>query len=118
MGKTLSRVSKYGEFIIQTNEVHYYLSALVMLRTFNPDNNFQENLERSQFGNLVGYFTICIKSGEELEVLSSLKQYKTYRDALAHKMFTNNKLKPDDCGEAIKLGEELITFLKEQIKKG
>jgi hypothetical protein len=116
--KRIELNSKYGKFIIQTNEVQSYLIALIKVRTFSEDKKFRENLERTQLGALVGYFTVLARSEIELEILDLLKAYKDYRDALAHKMFTDNKLTPEECDEALRIGEKLIGFFTADIKQG
>ncbi len=116
--KRIELDSKYGKFIIQTNEVQSYLVALIKLRTFSQDKKFHSDLERIQLGPLVGYFTVLARSELELEILEKLKRYKDYRDALAHKMFTDKKLTPEECDEALSIGEELIEFFTTDIRQG
>ena len=108
--------SKYGEFIIQTNEVQYYVVVLILSRSFAQSARARKKLERLQLGHLIGYLSVCARNQREAEFIDSLEAYKDARDALAHKMFTDEKLSPSECETAIQLGSELITALKGFIK--
>ena len=107
--------SKYGEFIIQANEIQFYLVTLIWLRSFFPINKLEERLERLEFGNLIICFRICIRNRAELVVYNSLNDYKDKRNKLAHKMFTDKKLTIKECELAIKFGKKLIVELKKLI---
>lgn len=41
---------KFGEFIVQTNKVQFYLSILVLLQSSFPDKKYREDIERAEFG--------------------------------------------------------------------
>lgn len=108
--------SKYGEFILQTNEVQFFLVKLIFLRSFNPSNSFERDLERLQLGPLISYLNVCAQTELDLNLLAQLKDYKDKRDALAHKMFTAQKLTVSECENAIKLGGKIIEYLVESLK--
>jgi hypothetical protein len=110
--------SKYGQFIIQTNEVQFYLNLVVLLRTYAPNKKIRDYLERLELGNLIGCFRICTKNPTELALADALNNYKDSRNALAHKMFTNRKLTVKECELSIELGKELLIGLKRIIKEG
>jgi len=109
------RDSKYGQFIIQTNEVQIYLYCLILLRAPFIREEFVNRLERATLGNLINYFRICVKNSIEASLVDDLGIYNNKRNALAHKMYTNRKLTETDCESAIKLGEKLLTKLKSLI---
>ncbi len=109
--------SRYGKFIIQTNEVQFYLVWLIVMRSFPANDGLIKNLEELTLGQLVGYFRVKIKGIDELKLENSLKTYNGKRIALAHKMFTDKKLIPKECESSIDLGEKLIEELKELIEK-
>ena len=110
------RHSKYGQFIIQTNEVQFYLISLIFLRTILPSKKLKQYLERLTLGNLINCFRICVKNSVEASLVDGLEIYNNKRNALAHKMYTNKKLTETDCTLSIKLGEKLLTKLKSLIK--
>ena len=114
--KRILRDSKYGQFIIQTNEVQFYLTSLILLRTILPSKKLRQYLERLTLGNLINCFRICVRSSNELSLTDFLESYNEKRNALAHKMYTNKKLTETDCESSIKLGEKLLTELKSLIK--
>ncbi|MFA6077326.1 MAG: hypothetical protein WC735_04620 [Candidatus Paceibacterota bacterium] len=107
--------SKYGKFIIQTNEVQLCLVSLIHLRSFYPVESLEEQLERLELGNLITCFRICVKNIPELALVDSLKSYKDKRNKLAHKMFTDKKLTTKECESAIELGNKLIDELKKLV---
>jgi len=110
------RDSKYGQFIIQTNEVQVYLYCLILLRAPFIRKEFVNRLERITLGNLINYFRICVKNSVEASLVDDLEIYNNKRNALAHKMYTNKKLTEKDCESSIKLGEKLLTELRKIIK--
>lgn len=109
--------SKYGEFIIQTNEIQYYLMLLIFIRSFIPDKNLRKYLEEAQFSNLIGCFRIIAKNIFELRLINSLELYKKSRNALAHKMFTNKKLTFKECNLSLGLGTTIKNALYELLMK-
>ncbi len=111
--KRIDENSKYGQFIIQTNEVQLSLKWLILFRSVSFTRELEEFLERVGFGTLINCSRICIKYSE-LDLLKSLKLYKDARDALAHKMFSSNgKLTVTECEKALELGDALLNRLKE-----
>jgi len=104
--------SKYGELIIQANEVQWYLTNLVWARASCPTKKFKKYLERLELGSLIECFNICVKIPKEKELLEALKDYKKSRNTLAHKMFTSEKLTVKDCRESIEVGNLIIKILK------
>lgn len=111
-GREIKINSIYGKFIIQTNEVQFYLGLLILLRTLSPDKKLKKYLEGITFGHLIDCFRICAKDHFELSLIISLNEYKKSRDALAHKMYTNKKLTENECKLSIELGEEILAELK------
>lgn len=108
----IHRNSKYGEFIIQTNEVQLRLSALILLRT-TQDEKISKYLEGLTLGNLINCFRICAKNPIELAFADCLDLYNRSRNALAHKMYSKKELTETDCETSIKLGEKFLIKLKE-----
>src|SRR3989338_5572998 len=106
----------YGKFIIQTNEVQYYLVKLIFLRSFDPSKTFEKYLERLQFGQLISYLNICAQTELDIDLISKLTNYKDKRDTLAHKMFTSKKLTVRECEQAISQGDAIIKYLTEALK--
>lgn len=104
--------SKYGEFIVQTNEIQFYLVLLVLYRAPWVGKNFKKLLERSTFDNLINYFTLTAQTRVERSLTITLKNYKDSRNALAHKIFTNEKLTVKECENSIELGHELLRTMK------
>ena len=109
------RDSKYGQFVIQTNEVQLHLISLIFLRTTLPSKKLKQYLERLTLGNLINCFRICVKNSVELSLTDDLETYNEKRNTLVHKMYTNKKLTETDCKLSIKLGEKLLTKLKSLI---
>lgn len=114
--KRIHENSKYGQLIIQTNEVQFYLTLLVQLRSYAHNKKLRDYLEKLGLGNLINCFRICAKNSAELELADSLNKYKESRDALAHKMFTSQKLTIKECELSIELGEKLIMELKKLLR--
>jgi hypothetical protein len=104
--------SKYGEFIIQTNEVQSFLILLILLKVVLPNKNLSEYLEKSTLGNLINSFRICASSLREASLINYLDLYNNSCNALAHKMYTKKELTEKDCELAIKLGEKILMELK------
>jgi len=110
------RNSKYGQFIIQTNEVQSHLILLILLRTALPNEKLHKYLERMTLGSLINCFRICIKNSDELTLVNFLKSYNKGRITLAHRMYTKKRLTETNCELSIKSGEKLLTKLKKLIK--
>lgn len=108
--------SKYGKFIIQTNEVQLLLILFILLKTTSPRKELKEYLEKSTLGNLIYSFNICAKSSGELSLINSLESYNISRNALAHKMYSKKKLTLKDCELAINLGEEILKKINALLK--
>lgn len=108
----ISENAKYGEFIIQTNEVQFYLVVAIVLRTYKPTKKLIDNLYESTLGKLIFYFCILAKNPTDLVLIDALNRYKASRDALAHKMFSSKKLTTKECEISIDLGKELLMKLK------
>lgn len=103
---------KFGEFIIQSNEIQFYLSNLLLFRSSYPDKKYRENIERAQFGNLIDLFCACAKAKTyEFILIPKLRMYISKRNRLAHKMYTADKLTKEDCEVAIKEGEKILKGL-------
>ena len=116
-GANLRKNAKYGEFIIQANEVHFYLVKLIFLRSFDQGKGFEKILEGAQLGHLIGYLRVCAKTDSDIVLLELISDYKDKRNALAHKMFTNKKLTPQECEKALKLGKRIIQCLLSSLKE-
>jgi hypothetical protein len=99
---------KYGEFIIQTNNIQFYLLNLILLRSGFLDNDYKNYVERATLGQLIFLFCACInKNTKEILLIPKLKEYQEKRNKLAHKMYTLKKLTMPECEQAIKDGEKL-----------
>ena len=103
---------KYGELIIQTNKVQWYLTYIIFLRASRPTKKLEKYLERLELGSLIECFSICIKTPLESELSGSLQLYKKGRNALAHQMFTNKKLTIKECELSIELGNLILGELE------
>src|SRR3989344_3118291 len=105
--------SRYGEFIIQTNYVQYLLILLILVRARRPSTNkLWAKLERLPLGGLLEIVNLCTQDAPvENKLVQWLRKYKDARDALAHKMFTTEKLTPKECEAAIKSGKAIIQLL-------
>ncbi len=113
--KLIRRNSKYGQFIIQTNEVQIYLLCVILKRIILPNKKLIECLEKQTLGELIHNFRICVKNSIELSITEDLKQYNEKRVVLAHKMYTAKKLTEADCELALKLGNKLLIELRQFI---
>ncbi len=113
--------SKYGELIIQTNEVQMLLMWVIFLRLKYPSESIYNDLEGKTLGNLIWQFQLFIKSKSEIGLLKNLTEYRDSRNALAHKMFTKSRLNENECNLSIELGnliiEDLELLKKEEIEK-
>lgn len=100
---------KFGEFIIQTNKIQFYLSQLVILRSSYADKEYMDYIERIQFGPLIALFCACAKreTGETI-LIPELRKYQEKRNRLAHKMFTAKKLTKEECEKTIIEGEKIL----------
>jgi len=107
-----SKNSKYGQFIIQTNEVQFYLIFLIILKTVLPGKKLKECLEEYTLGKLIYKFKTFANEPLKLSLIESLKKYNESRNSLAHKMFTREKLTEKECELSIELGEEILWGLK------
>lgn len=101
--------SKYGELVIQTNEIQVALSYLIFSRSGLPDDDFRVYVfERATLGQLVVIFPLIgILNQEEKNLLRQLKEYNKIRNRLAHKMSTEKRLTSSDCVAALRLGKAL-----------
>jgi len=102
---------KYGELIIQTNLIQASLISFIIYFFKAADKEFKEHLERAGLGTLIDYFAICLDEPSS-SIMKELKDYKKYRDRLAHKMFTEKKLSKDECELALELGNKIRELLK------
>lgn len=110
--------SKYGEFIIQTNKVQFYLVLLILTKAIRPNKKLKNNLERLELGHLIGYFRVCAKSSDEVALIQSLEKYKDSRNALAHRMFIKDKkLTIRECELSIQLGEEILKVITQCLEQ-
>lgn len=103
--------SKYGQFIIQTNEVQFYLTYIIFSRVLVPTKIFIKYLQGLTLGSLINYFRMCLRNSFELGLADSLGEYNKDRNTLAHKMFSNKKLTPKECELSIVLGDKLLKAL-------
>jgi len=115
--RDLKTNSKYGRFIVQTNEVQLLLGLQILSRSPNPNDELKRNLERLTLGSLINTFRICAyATPDEERILNLLVKYNEARNALAHKMFTDKKLTPRECESIIKKGAQIIQYLKKSMK--
>jgi len=115
--KQIFENANYGKFIIQTNEVHFFLFVLILARTFSADKKFKDQLEGMPLGSVISHFRVCVRNVYEQLLLDKLYMYKSYRNDLAHKMLSERKLTKTKCTEAIFLGKDIINKLVELIKE-
>lgn len=119
-GQKSEENKKFGEFIIQTNEVQFYLSLLVLSQSSVSDKKYYEDIKNSTFGPIINLFCACAKKEESVfELIKRLREYKSQRDRLAHKMFSDKKLTKKECELAISNGEKILKticiFLEENL---
>ncbi|MCX6759442.1 MAG: hypothetical protein NT012_02675 [Candidatus Nealsonbacteria bacterium] len=119
-GQKSEENKKFGEFIVQTNKVQFYLSILVVLQSFFPDKKYREYVEGAEFGSVINLFCACGKNEEgTVKFIKRLRKYKKQRNRLAHKMFSAEKLTKKECEQAIIEGEKILkdlsVFIKEKL---
>jgi len=102
---------KYGELVIQTNLIQTALISFIIYFSRITDKEFKEHIERAGLGTLINFFAICLDEPSS-SVIKELREYKKYRDRLAHKMFTEKKLSEDECELALSLGNKIGELLK------
>lgn len=109
---------KFGEFIVQSNRIQFYLSTLLLFRSSFADKKYIEYIENTLFSNLIHLFCACAKkeTGEAL-LIPRLRKYNDERNRLAHKMYTTKKLTKEECQKAIKGGEQILKGFDFLIKK-
>jgi hypothetical protein len=108
--------AKYGEFLIQTNKLKWYLALVIIMKLSRTTKEIKRHLERLSLGSLIKLFDENARTAPEIEILGSLKIYKDSRDFLAQKMFTTDKINIKECEIALQLGS-LIIFSLENILK-
>ncbi len=112
-GQRTMENAKYGSFIKQTNEVQFLLAFVVLLRSTFIDKNYENWVfEKAGLGTLINLFRACARRMPTMYMLLlQLQRYKRDRDRLAHKMFTTNKLTPEECKTALVLGDHILQRL-------
>jgi hypothetical protein len=109
---------KYGKLILQTNEVQFYLSLIISVRSASPHKDFCDYLYTgAELGALINLFNACSKSIQGAGyIVSKLRAYNQKRNRLAHKMYSVAKLTTDECVKATEEGDEIIKILKILLK--
>lgn len=103
---------KFGEFIIQSNEIQFYLSKVILLNSSYPDKKYKEFLERAELGTLIHVFCSCADNKQlESMIIPKLRKYKNERNKLAHKMYSSEKLTKKECEDAINDGKIILKCL-------
>jgi hypothetical protein len=112
-GRETSENAKYGAFIKQTNEVHFFLAHVSLLRSSFIDNDYRNWLvEKAGLGTLINIFRASAnKTASMYSLFLQLQEYKKSRDRLAHKMFSAKKLTPTECEAALTLGKKILKRL-------
>jgi len=65
-----------------------------------------------EFGPLITLYQACCGSTPRmLALLRELKDYQDKRNRLAHKMFSEKRLTPKECGRSLARGKEIIQVL-------
>ena len=110
---------KFGSFIIQSNEVQFYLQLLILIRSGFADKDYEKYLfERSELGGLINLFNASAKKDPgEFALYRLLKKYNKERNRLAHKMYSKRKLTVNECELAINDGKKIISALKHILKE-
>jgi hypothetical protein len=108
--------SKFGEFILQTNEVQFYISVIIFFRTFNPTKQLLKDLQSLTLGQLIKSFRMCIRSETELALINNLEIYNQKRNTLAHKMFSHKRLSLTECKIQIEKGNKILSILSKLLK--
>jgi len=109
------RNRKYGELIIQSNEIQLYLILYIKLTAIKINKKLSKDIEKATLGSLINYYQLCIKTEEEKSLVKGLSMYNESRNSLAHKMFTEKKLTDRECEISIELGDTLLIMLKNLI---
>lgn len=112
--KRILQNSKYGQLVIQANEIQLWLTLLFTLRATTHTKKFFEYLQQLQFGSIINGFKICSNSDEK-SLANDLKSYSKNRNKLAHKMYTEKRLTETECESSIKLGEKLLNDLRSKL---
>lgn len=106
---------KYGEFIIQTNWIQFYLINLIIFRSGVLDKHYKNSIEGMMLGQLINLFCAC-GNKEEGILIPKLREYQEKRNKLAHKMHTLKKLTINECEQAIEEGRKLEKALDSLLK--
>ncbi|MES2409613.1 MAG: hypothetical protein V4509_04945 [Patescibacteria group bacterium] len=103
---------KFGDFILQSNNIQFYLSQLVILRASFPDKEYVEKIESGTLGQIINLFCACCKTETgEHTLIPKLRSHNKIRNKFAHKVLittipTNNELK-----KSIELGNDILKAL-------
>lgn len=103
---------KFGEFIIQSNNIQFYLSNLVILRSSYPDKEYIEKIESGTLGQIINLFCACAKKETgEFILIPKLRKYNKIRNKFAHKIHSPAKLTKDELQNAVSIGNDILKFL-------
>ena len=109
---------KYGELVIQTNKVQFFLTLVVIQKSSLPDKAYMDNLfERAELGNIISLFQASAhRTVASYKLLVALKKYNDIRRRLAHKMYSSKRLTLAECNPAILEGERILKTLERMAK--
>jgi hypothetical protein len=105
---------KYGELILQTNEVQFKLATVIILNSFCPDKKYCEELLGMTSSPLIALTQACVKLS--INDLSMLREYFKARNKLSHKMYTSKRLTISECTKVLADGEKILALLNKLIK--
>lgn len=105
--------SRYGKLIVQSNELQFFLTVLIRIKTKYSDKTFVEWLETATLGNVINSFVVCADSEDMASLIPSLREYNSSRNALAHKMYSKKRLTLKECEISIELGDIILKLVKE-----
>ena len=113
---------KFGEFIIQSNNIQFYLSNLIILRASFPDKEFADKIESGTLGQIINLFCACAqRESGEAYLIPELRKHSKIRNRFAHKIHTPANLTKDELQKAVELGNKilkaLIEIMNEEVKK-
>jgi hypothetical protein len=103
---------KFGDFIIQSNNIQSYLSNLVILRSSYPDKEYMDKIESGTLGQIINLFCACAKKETgEMILIPKLRKYCKIRNKFAHKIHAHEQFTKDELQNAVLLGKEVLKSL-------
>lgn len=103
---------KFGEFILQANNIQFYLSKLVILRSSFPDKEYLDKIESGTLGQIINLFCACAKKDTgEYVLIPKLRSHNKIRNKFAHKVLITTMPTNEELKRSITLGNEILKEL-------